>query len=228
MTLDVLPTIGCLGIFLYEVFGMMFLVQDRYACGNDSDSPLWIFAVAAMIAGNYLLVFNCPICLEQESAEHSFLINICSMAISGVMCIWGTFLIPTGHVCNAMKTTGLWVWIQMFYFATIVCFVANTTSAYYAAPHFDHSARRANTISKALAHLPRTNRTQSRSQSRSASASTIRVIQAGDLIIHQGANSNSKDVETGGETVAIAHDVINPLLKVNLRLGSREETEAKL
>lgn len=119
-------------VIVYDSFGLLFLIKDRYACGSNTDSPLWVFGVAAMavqfiMACNYLSIISQPRFLGNYPKPDMSLIIL----LSGTMCIWGTCLIPSRQVCHNMQTTALWVWTYIFYFAMIGCFFSTVTYTYW-------------------------------------------------------------------------------------------------
>ena len=120
---------GCFGLaFLgalvaYIVFGIMFLVKDRYVCGNIS--PLWVFGISYWVVSAFSALFTCCLgcCKAPPTDIKGRMEGVTTQASSTFIFTVGLFIYesiilysPHGYVCESMKHTGLmtWSWITWY------------------------------------------------------------------------------------------------------------------
>jgi len=123
---------GILGACIaYLVFGIIFLVSDENVCGNsDQRSNLWVYALV-VIAGSFGFSCCTNLCLASSNPTDINIMKLrIALAISwmAAMVIYGCYVLYVEGICDNLKNTGLYVWVQVSIFfqlivATICIFI---------------------------------------------------------------------------------------------------------
>lgn len=123
----VLPfVLGVVGAAIaYYVFGIIFLVDDRYICSDMS--PLWIYSLVALLSPTLypltlLVASELRQCVGMSDAMRYLLV---SAAVNLFVFVYGAIIIfSDGYVCDNMKNAGLYTWAQVaLYLNLIACLV---------------------------------------------------------------------------------------------------------
>jgi hypothetical protein len=122
----------CGSSIAFLVFSLIFLIGDRYVCGDGS--PLWVYGIVAMVyttiipctlpflSGLSLAFVDAPSRNTNEGklrkSEHD---QIWTGMYNLGFLIYGAYTIFTpGVVCDDMKNSGLWIWAQVVFASSVV------------------------------------------------------------------------------------------------------------
>ena len=119
----VLPfVLGIVGAAIaYYVFGIIFLVDDRYVCSDMS--PLWIFSLVAILSPalyplTLIVASELRQCVGMSDALRYLVV---SAFVNAFVFVYGAVIIYSdGYVCSNMKNTGLYTWAQVAMYFNLV------------------------------------------------------------------------------------------------------------
>lgn len=126
----VLPfLLGIVGAAIaYYVFGIIFLVDDRYICYDMS--PLWIFSLTALLTPclypvSLMVAHEIRQCVGGSDAFRYLLVSV---IVNAAVFIYGGIMIYSGeeYVCAHMRDTGLYVWAQVAIYLNLIAVVVLT------------------------------------------------------------------------------------------------------
>lgn len=110
-----LPCTICLfaGFICYHVYGIKFLIEDRYVCGGRT-SALWTYSLLAIL---YIVQNVCTQIAKLNQATSARISQIYLI----IVFIFGSIVIfSPGYVCDELKLKGLWVWAQVSYYVIML------------------------------------------------------------------------------------------------------------
>ena len=112
----------------YYVFGIIFLVDDRYICYDMS--PLWIFSLVALLAPciypiSLMVAHEIRQCVGGSDAFRYLLVSV---FVNAAIFIYGGIIIYSSdeYVCSNMTKTGLYIWAQVALYINLIAVVVLT------------------------------------------------------------------------------------------------------
>ena len=119
----VLPfVLGIVGAAVaYYVFGIIFLVDDRYVCSDMS--PLWVYSLVAILSPclyplTLMLASELRQFIGMSDAQRYLIVTAFS---NGFVFVYGTVIIfSEGYVCSNMKNAGLYTWAQVALYLNLI------------------------------------------------------------------------------------------------------------
>ena len=97
-----------IGVLIFLIFGIIYLIKDYELAKECNNSNLWIYVLVSLILSCFNLKFKTN---DEKSKGFASIINLVLLAIINLsLCIWGGLeLFQYSHSCTDLYQSHLWI-----------------------------------------------------------------------------------------------------------------------